>query len=302
MPMERYVATLMANPVEALLTQETAGAAAQACASAGASCVTQEWLEPGEAYDLVLEGLPPEKIRACIAASLGKAPYDVMVQPLSRRRKRGLICDMDSTMIPVECVDELADYAGMKPEVSAITAKAMNGELDFREALRARVQLLENLPESVLHDTYNDRVTFSSGARELVQTMRRHGAFTMLVSGGFTYFTARVKDALGFHADQANELEIRDGKLTGKVIEPILDKDAKTHAFEWLCGEQGIEAEDVMALGDGANDIPMLQAAGLGIAYRAKPAVRTLVPAQLNYCDLSALLYAQGYRKEEFVS
>lgn len=225
---------------------------------------------------------------------------DVNCLPAANRRKRLLIADMDSTMIPVECIDEIADYAGVRDEVVAITEPAMRGEMSFDEALIARVALMEGLPEKRLEDVWRERISLNSGARVLVQTMRANGAYAALVSGGFTYFTQRVAAAAGFDEHRANILEIANGALTGTVGRPILGREAKLDALNALMSMQGIVAADAMAVGDGANDLAMISAAGLGVAYHAKPIVAADADASIVHGDLTALLYLQGYAENEF--
>jgi phosphoserine phosphatase len=227
------------------------------------------------------------------------AAADANLTPAANRRKRLLIADMDSTIISVECIDEIADFAGVKAEVSAITEAAMRGELDFDGALKARVALLRGLPEGALQRTYDERVRLNPGARALVETMNRAGALTALVSGGFTFFTDRVGAAAGFAVSQANTLLIEDGALTGAPGLPILGRQAKLDTMLRLCAERGLTAGDVIAVGDGANDMAMIEAAGLGVAYRAKPALEAAAQASLRVSDLSALLHLQGYRGAE---
>lgn len=250
------------------------------------------WLHEGIAIDLF-----HEQPVAALPASDG---VDIVTQPATNRRKQMLISDMDSTLIEQECIDELADFVGLKAQVSAITERAMNGEIDFKDALRERVALLKGLPESALQEAYSQRITLMSGAAPLLATMKAHGAYCLLVSGGFTFFTSRIRDALGFDADESNQLEIMNGTLTGKVIEPILDKHAKREALLREAARLSIATSDVLAVGDGANDLPMLLEAGLGVAYRAKPAVQAEAKARINHSDLSALLYLQGYAKNEW--
>ena len=250
-----------------------------------------EWLEKAVACDVFVSVPNGANIGGFVQEIARDQPYDAVVQPVAQRRKKLLICDMDSTMITVECIDELADFVGKKAEVSLITERAMNGELDFAAALCERVALLEGLPEAVLQQCYDERVKMMPGAKALVQTMRNNGAHCVLVSGGFTFFTSRVAAGLGFHEHYANSLLIENGKLTGKVGMPILGKEAKLTQLQAQCQKLGITTDEVMAVGDGANDLPMLLAAGLGVAYHAKPVVRAQAKAQLNHCDLSALLY-----------
>ncbi len=219
---------------------------------------------------------------------------DLNVVPAVDRAKRVLIADMDSTMIPVECIDELADFAGVKDEVSDITERAMQGELDFEEALKARVALLTDLPVTALEECYRTRIALNPGARDLVQTMNAAGARTALVSGGFTFFSSRVGRDAGFASNQANTLEEADGRLTGRVVPPILGRDAKAAALKALCAEVGCTTTDVLAVGDGANDLAMIELAGMGVAFHAKPKVAAAAGYRLNHSDLRALLALQG--------
>lgn len=219
---------------------------------------------------------------------------DINVLPAAGRQKAILIADMDSTMIPVECIDELADFAGVKPKVAAITEAAMRGELDFEQAIDARVGLLKGLPESALQACYDERVHLNPGAQTLVEGMNAQGARTALVSGGFTFFTERVAAAAGFQSHQANVLLSAEGRLTGAVRKPVLGQQAKADALEALCAERGVGPERVVAIGDGANDLAMIRAAGLGVAYKAKPALRAEADAVLDFSDLTAVLALQG--------
>lgn len=226
---------------------------------------------------------------------------DLVVQGAAGREKGLLVADMDSTMITVECIDELADYAGLKAEVAAITERAMQGELDFEAALNARVALLGGMDEAVLERCREERVRYSPGARTLVQTMKARGVTTILVSGGFTHFADAVGADLGFDRVIANRLEVADGKLTGRVIPPIVGAETKRQVLLDACAELDIPIEAALAVGDGANDIPMLQAAGLGVAYHGKPAAREAADAAIDHNDLTALLYAQGIPRSEWV-
>lgn len=293
-----HVVTLAVNPASAKLTQATVDAVRKAVSGG-----SFEWLAEGIACDIAVESAPDT---GAIAKVLYGSPVsgeavDFIAQPASARRKELLISDMDSTMITIECIDELADFIGKKPEVARITERAMNGELNFERALVERVRLLKGLPEEILERCYRERVQMMPGARALVATMRSHGARCVLVSGGFTYFTKRVAEQLGFHEDRANVLEVKDGKLTGEVLPPILGKEAKLEALKETMAQLGSAPERSLAVGDGANDLPMLLEAGLGVAYHAKPSVQASARAKLNHCDLSALLYAQGYRQEEIL-
>ncbi len=227
---------------------------------------------------------------------------DANVLPLAGRRKRLLIADMDSTIIGVECIDELADFAGLKAEVAAITEAAMKGELDFEAALTARVALLRDLPASVLEECYAERVRLNPGARTLVATMAALGAETALVSGGFTFFSERVAQAAGFARHQANTLTNADGRLTGEVGRPILGRRAKLAALHASAAELGVRAEAALAVGDGANDADMVRAAGLGVAYHARPALTAVADARIEHSDLTALLALQGIPESEWRS
>lgn len=239
---------------------------------------------------------------APLPAGFAVPGMDANVVPVDGRRKQLLIADMDSTIISVECIDELADFAAVKAEVAAITERAMRGELDFEAALDARVALVKGLPESALAECYAERVRLNPGARTLVRTMAALGAETALVSGGFTYFTARVAAEAGFARNQANTLLIEDGKLTGKAARPILGRAAKLTALEAMCKERGITVSDAIAVGDGANDLDMVRAAGLGVAYHAKPALAAEADARLEHSDLTALLALQGIAASEWVT
>lgn len=227
---------------------------------------------------------------------------DLVVQPAEGRRKKVLLADMDSTMINQECIDELADFAGVGPRVADITARAMNGELDFHEALIERVSLLAGLDENVIQQVLETRITLASGGRELVATMRAHGSHAALVSGGFTAFTTAVAAQLGFDEHRANVLLADSGVLTGHVALPVLGREAKIEALNRIIDRFGLSAQDVMAVGDGANDLGMIKLAGSGVALHAKPAVAAQAQIRINYGDLTALLYLQGYRMAEFVT
>ena len=230
------------------------------------------------------------------------AGIDAVVQPAANRRKRLFVADMDSTMIQQECIDELADYAGLKARVAAITERAMRGEIAFEPALRERVALLEGLPVSVIEEVLRDRIKLTSGARTLIATMRKNGAHACMVSGGFTLFTDRIAAMIGFDQTRANSLIVVDGhKLAGKVAEPIFGRDGKRAALIELRQQRGLAKDDTLAIGDGANDMDMIAEAGLGVAYHAKPKVAAAAPARIDHADLTALLYVQGYRRQEFL-
>lgn len=261
------------------------------------------WLAEGVACDLLLpEGTGAAEAEAALGAALAGAPVDVAVQDAAGRRKKLLIADMDSTMIDQECIDELADEVGIKAEVAAITAMSMNGEIAFEPALRQRVALLRGLDQSVIERLMRERITLASGARELVATMNRDGAYTALVSGGFTAFTSRIAADLGFREHRANTLLIDAGRLTGEVAEPILGREAKATALREICARLGIGLDRVIAVGDGANDLDMLALAGAGVALHAKPTVAAQAKIRIDHGDLTALLYLQGYRRGDFAA
>lgn len=266
----------------------------------GAAVGPPDWLAEGEAADLPFDGLAPDQAGAAARAALGDAPVDAIAQGAEGRRKRLLLADMDSTIVTTETLDELAAHAGLKDRIAEITRRAMNGELDFRAALIERVGMLAGLPVSALERTW-EGTALMPGAVELVRTMRAAGAHCVLVSGGFTFFTGRVAERAGFHEHYSNTLIIRDGKLTGQVAEPILGRDAKLATLKRLAAERGLPLSATLAVGDGANDLEMIQAAGLGVAFRAKPVVAAAARARVDHADLRALLFAQGFRAEEIL-
>ncbi|MEM9044083.1 MAG: phosphoserine phosphatase SerB [Pseudomonadota bacterium] len=226
---------------------------------------------------------------------------DLNILPAANRRKKLLIADMDSTMIPVECIDEMADFAGIGEEVAAITARAMRGDLDFSEAMEARVALIEGLPVTALQDVYDQRINLNPGGRALVRTMAAQGAYTALISGGFTFFTERVGAAAGFHEHRANTLGVADGALDGAIVPPVLGRQSKLDALHELTAKHAITSDDALTLGDGANDLAMIEAAGLGVGHHPKPLIAEAANAVLRYSDLDAVLYLQGYSADEFV-
>ena len=256
------------------------------------------WLSVEEAAEFEIEAVPDTQWT--VWADLQAAGIDLIVQPTPGRRKKMLLADMDSTMIRQECIDELADAAGGWAEVSAITARARTGELDFEAALRKRVGLLAGLPEAVIGAVLRDRITLMPGGRALVATMKRDGAYAALVSGGFMAFSGPVAAMLGFDENRANTLAVADGRLTGEVVPPILGKAAKLAALEEICARLGIAPADAMAVGDGANDLAMLGRAGAGVALHAKPVVAAECDLRVNHGDLTALLFMQGYARAEF--
>jgi phosphoserine phosphatase len=290
-----FIATLIAAD---RLSSGDISAAEDRLAAAGVHAFGRSWIEEDKACDLLFSLLP----RAARQALEGLVPgVDVIVQGEAGRRRHLLVADMDSTMISVECIDELADYAGLKAQVAAVTERAMRGEIAFEAALRERVALLAGMEESVIDRCREERVRLTPGARTLVQTMRLHGAYTILVSGGFTRFAEPVARKIGFDRVIANELLSEKGLLSGTVAVPIVGAGAKKAALLDAVAERGLESSDSLAVGDGANDIAMIDAAGLGIAYHAKPAVVAAADARIEHGDLTTLLYAQGYRRSEWV-
>jgi phosphoserine phosphatase len=291
-----FIATVIAK---AGLEGGDISATADRIRAAGATPGETRWIEPGEAFDVGFTG-DPVVVRAALEAVADKA--DVVVQRAAGRAKRLLISDMDSTMITVECIDELADYAGIKAEVAAVTERAMRGELDFEAALDSRVALLRDLDEAVIARCYAERVRIMPGAKALVRTMRAHGAHTLLVSGGFTLFADRVAAEIGFDRAMANVLDVAGGRLAGTVARPIVGAAAKRAALVAEAAAMGIGLDAAMAIGDGANDIAMIEAAGLGVAYHAKPRTAAAADARIERGDLGALLYAQGYPRAAWVA
>ncbi len=293
-----HVLTLVA-PAGALPSRSVSRVRA-ALEGIGASVGTPDWLAPGEAADIPFDGLASEQADAAARGALGGEAVDVIAQPAEGRRKRLLLADMDSTIVTSETLDELAAFAGLKDRIAAITKRAMDGELDFIQALAERVGMLAGLPVSALERTW-EATEMTPGAAELVATMRAAGAHCVLVSGGFTFFTARVAERLGFHAHNSNTLLTRDGKLTGRVAEPVLDRHAKLATLKRVAAELGLPLSAALAVGDGANDLDMIRAAGLGVAFRAKPIVAAAARAKVDHSDLRALLFAQGFRAQDML-
>lgn len=292
------VATLISNPHSRALTAPVVNMGA---GEVGATTVN--WLADGIACDLFLpEGSDAASAEAALREVVAGQPLDVVIQNAESRRKRILIADMDSTMIDQECIDELADEIGVKEHVAAITARSMNGEIAFEPALRERVALLRGLDVAVIDRIIEGRLTLASGGRELVATMRRDGAWTALVSGGFTAFTSRIAEKLGFHENRANVLHAEDGKLCGTVAEPILGREAKAAALIEIAARLELDPSDAIAVGDGANDLDMLALAGSGVALHAKPTVAAHARMRIDHGDLTALLYIQGYSLAEFAT
>lgn len=288
-----FIATLLTNPAHPTLDRTTVESLRNAWAGGDAT-----WLDPGVAAEFPLDTMPANLWE--VWAALQTLSVDLIVQHAANRRKRVLLADMDSTMIQQECIDELADVAGFGPRVAAITARAMNGELDFEDALRERVALLRGLPLSVIDQVIQTRITLMPGGPALLATMKAQGAHAALVSGGFTSFTARIAAILGFDEHRANTLLAQDGLLTGQVADPILGRQAKVQALHDITARLGLTAADVLAVGDGANDLGMLGVAGTGVALHAKPSVAAQCSVRVNHGDLTALLYLQGYSRPEF--
>jgi phosphoserine phosphatase len=303
--MTECVLTLITAPVAAASAAAAVDAAAAALVRLGARLEGPNWLAPGLACDLGFDELDRDQADAAARRALderfGAIAIDVLTQPAAGRRKRLLLADMESTMIANEMLDELADILGFGPEIAEITRRAMNDEMDFATALRARVALLKGAPEAALASA-GQRIRITPGAKALIATMHAHGAYTVLVSGGFRHYTRRIAAELGFDLEIANELLIEEGRLRGTVAEPILGRDAKLAALKRVAAERQLPLTATLAVGDGANDIAMIEAAGLGIAFHARPAVAARARCRIEYNDLTALLYAQGYRAEEVVS
>jgi phosphoserine phosphatase len=291
-----FIATLIAADT---LTRGDISVASDRLALSGLAPVEWRWVEDGVACDLLFEGTPT-LARSALEGILPRV--DVVVQPEADRAKRLLVADMDSTMITIECIDELADYAGIKAQVAEVTEQAMRGELDFEGALDARVALLKGMDEAVIERCYEERVVIMGGAKALVRTMRANGARSVLVSGGFTVFADRVAREIGFRHAISNTLDIAEGRLSGTVARPIVGAATKRETLLDEAVKLGLDPSQTLAIGDGANDIPMIEAAGLGVAYHAKPKTAAAAGARIDHCDLSALLYAQGYARKDWVT
>ena len=302
-----YVATLISARQRPAVTDTLAARIVEELPQARVGA----WLDPGTAIDIVFDDPPDKpgvtagllkKLTNQVRSVIGAAPVDVVVQPQDGRRKKLLVADMDSTMIGQECIDELADFAGLKDRVAVITERAMRGEIGFAPALRERVALLRGLAVSTIDKVIAERIRPNPGAAVLVKTMRAHGAYTCVVTGGFAAFMAPLAKAIGFDEYHANTLLTDSaGRLTGEVAEPVLGREAKRDTLLALRARLRLRPQDTLAVGDGANDIPMIEAAGLGVAFHGKPALREAAGARIDHGDLTALLYAQGYRREAFV-
>jgi phosphoserine phosphatase len=293
-----HVATLISDPARPAVNDAVIAAALALLPGAVLPVV----LAPGVAVDIpFIPSGDPRGFAAGLRNSLAPAPIDVVIQPAGGRRKHLYLTDMDSTVIEQECIDELADFVGLKDRVARITERAMNGEIAFEPALRERVALLKGLPVTVVGEVIEKRITLMPGGRTLTATMRAHGARTCLVSGGFTLFTKPIAAMIGFDEDRGNVLVIENGALAGRVEEPILGKESKLATLKELTTRLKLRPEDTLVSGDGANDLPMIEAAGLGVAFRAKPMVAAAAHTRIDHGDLTALLYLQGYRRDEFV-
>ena len=291
------LAVVLAGPDSA--ASDESGRIAQAVAAGLGTTIATRRLGAG-AHELKVETHRSVELAAALRTAIAGLPVDVCVQSRERRRKRLLVADMDSTIIDCECVDELADFAGVQAEVAEITERAMRGEMAFEPALRQRVSLLKGLSLAELERCYEERVRLNSGARTLARTMAANGARCVLVSGGFGFFAQRVALSAGFHAHYSNELLYDGSHLAGEVAEPVLGREAKLRALLREAEAQGVALEETLAIGDGANDLSMIEAAGLGVAYRAKPIMAERADARLDHADLTALLYFQGYTEAEF--
>jgi len=295
------IATLIANPAEPTLDAAAVARARDALPAAQAPI----WLDPAIAADIPFTAAPGQNPRAlaeAVRTAVAPLRIDVVVQRADGRRKRLFLADMDSTMIGQECIDELADYVGVKAHVAAITERAMRGEIAFAPALRERVALLKGLPATVVDEVIAERIKLTPGGRTLLATMRGNGTYACLVTGGFTLFAHHIAATIGFDESRANRLAVdADGKLAGEVVEPIFGRDDKLATLIELRQRHGLAAEETMAVGDGANDLAMIEAAGIGVAYHAKPKVAEAAAARIDHGDLTALLYLQGYRREEFL-
>jgi phosphoserine phosphatase len=302
--MATSVLTLIAAPGAAASLDAAAREAAAALTRLGARAAPPDWLARDIACDIAFDDLDPDQAdaaaRAALVAAFGPLPLDLVAQPAADRRKRLLVADMESTIIANEMLDELADFLGIRERIAEITRRAMNDEIDFAGALRERVGLLRGLAEATLAEA-GARIRITPGAAALVATMRAHGAYAVLVSGGFSFYTSRIAAELTFDLAVANELLIEDGRLAGTVREPILTRDDKLATLKRVAAERDLPLAAALAVGDGANDLPMIEAAGLGVAYHGKPAVAARARVRIDHADLTALLYAQGYRRGEIV-
>lgn len=293
-----YILTLIADQRS---NADLDGIARLLCNELGPALVAPQplWLSPGEACDLAIGDVPVAAMEAAVQQAIDGAAIDFAILPEAGRRKKMLIADMDSTIIEQECLDEIAEMAGIGAEIAAITERAMRGELEFETALKERIALLEGFPVAKLQTVLDERIRLTRGARVLTHTMARHGGRSVLVSGGFTFFTGAVAGRAGFDAHFGNEFVVEDGRIMG-VREPILGRSAKLETMQAEAARLGLPLSGVIAVGDGANDLAMLKAAGLGVAFHAKPLVAAEAAARVNYNDLTALLFLQGYSRADF--
>lgn len=296
-----HFVTLISDPALPRVSDGTVTSARWALEDVGADGGEPDWLAPQIACDIPFAASDPDAIHDAVRAAVGRAPVDVVVTAAANRRKRLLVSDMESTIIRNEMVDDLADLLGVGATVKDITRRAMNGEIPFRDALAERVALLGGLEKDFLLALCY-RIVFMPGARSLVRTMRAHGALTALVSGGFRIYSEYVRDECGFDIDVANDVVLESGVLTGQLVEPVMGAEGKREAMDAFLAGQGLGRDDALATGDGANDIDMIQAAGAGVAFRAKPAVAAAARHRIDHGDLTALLYLQGYRRDEFTT
>ena len=293
------VVTLITSPERANITQRHIDQARTILDKAGCASKAPFWLAENISCDIEFDDTGPTRSLNVLQEGMKGLEIDIVVQSQANRRKRLLLADMDSTIVVGETLDELASFAGLRDQVSAITERAMRGEIDFKRALRERVSMLKGLSADALENSLNN-TDLTKGASTLVKTMRANGAYTVLVSGGFSFFTQAIAKLVGFNEDRSNTMMIENGALTGEIAEPILDRDAKLETLKTLSTEKGIPLIDTMAIGDGANDLPMIQNAGIGVAFHAKPVVEEKAPAAIRFGDLTALLYIQGYKLKEF--
>lgn len=292
----KNVLTLISDPAEPILTE----AVVASCCAGMMDVTAVSWLSEGIAADIFFDG-DRASAQESLAPDLMAENIDFLFQPVQGRVKKLLVADMDSTIIQCECIDELADFAGLKEEISAMTEAAMQGNVDFEQTLRDRVALLAGLEAAALEKMYRERLVLTPGAVPLIRTMNAQGAMTVLVSGGFTFFTGRVAGLTGFQVNRGNTLEIKDGRLTGKVLPPIVDSRTKIDSLIEFRDKAGLLSSETLAIGDGANDIPMIREAGLGVAFHPKPAVAKAADMVIRHADLTALLYIQGYSDQDFV-
>jgi len=298
--MTDFVATLVSNPDKPALSDALLSKLAQALPESAKLIRLDRQIAIDVAFSARSQ-TELDEISAKIRKSLSSEPVDIIIQPTLHRRKSLFVADMDSTMIGQECIDELAAELRVKQKVAKITERAMRGELEFDSALRERVRLLEGLDAMVIPKVISEKITITPGARTLISTLRSQGVYTALVSGGFTLFTSRIGATIGFDEDRANTLMLHNGKLTGEVAEPILGREAKRATLIELREQFALQPEETLAIGDGANDLDMIQEAGLGVAFRAKPAVAAAADARIDHADLIALLYAQGYSRSTWM-